>query len=306
MSVSNTFKLHAIVTPDAQINQVTARRIDPGIQRMLVGGNGVLTAQMIVRMSQRPLMSITTTAVKRVLDMISMKGKAYTAAACNMYFGKKDAGGALVAGANHLQLDFNRSLWIPRTLRASQDGPAEIDVDIYAISANGTASPLTVTNSVSLPSLTAADQLFTLGPAKFNGGSLIGTLRELSLNFGISERLISGSGEEWPTFGSIDKYQPSVRLSCYDLTQLASPLTVGGLAVSSATKAFLRAKSQEGGNVADATTSHLSWTMTTLGTIDPGMIDESDDGESMLNIDWTAGDDGTNDPLIYGSAVAIS
>lgn len=305
MSLTALHKIGVIVTPDGQLNQLTARNIDPRITRLMLRGDGKVSPQFIATMAQDPIASVTTTAVKRFLDMISASGKGYTAAT-DFYIQKKTFGGTFAGALNHAKVTAPYSLFVPRRLSARHGAEATIEFDVFFISADGLAAAMTYTGSISLPAITASDQAYTLGPGSINSSAL-GGLMSLDIDFGLTPNIKACAGEIFPTFACFDGRSPTIRVTTYDptiLNTIAPP--TGAAQGATPSKVFLRQKSNEGGNVPDATVSHLKFEITTLGVYDPGVLQESDEGDSMLEVIWSPGDDGVNDILIYGGASAIS
>ncbi len=303
MSLVNLWKPSVIVTPGGQINQITAGSVDPGIGLSLLRGDAKLSPQFAAVSGQKPTANFTSTAIKRVLDILGTTGVGYSAATY-LYLAKKVLGGGLAVGANHARITAPRCLIVPRTLRASQGQEATIDCDIHMISADGVAPAIAWTVSQSLPSLAMTDQAWTLGPATINGYPLL-SLASMEITFGIGEKVIAAGGDIWPTFCCIDTIVSSVKLSTYDPTILATGLS-GAAQGNYPSSVWLRAKANGGGNVLDAVASHIRFDMTSRGIITCGSVSGGDDGEVMAEVNFQPIDDGTNALLVLNTASVIA
>ncbi len=301
MPAAAIWKPSVIVTADGQINQITNSSIDPGISLNLLRGEGKIAPQFGAVGQRKPSASFSTTALKRVLDWIGSKGKYYTGGA-TMYLAKKALGGGFAGATSHVSLTAAKCLILPRTLRATQGEIATLDCEVYIISSDGLAAALTYAASVSLPTIALTDQAWTLGPASINGSVLTG-LSSMEITFGLTAKTIFADGQELPAFCCIESQVSQIRVTTYDVTALNSFLA--GSAVNSASRVFLRAKANEGGNVIDATASHIKFEITTTGIIHAGPASGSDEGDESLEVIWNALDDGTNDVLVMNTACAI-
>jgi hypothetical protein len=305
MSLAALYKIGVIVGGGSvQFNQLVNSSIDPRVEIGLVRGGGALAAAFGAVRSRRPQASFTSTAIKRVLDALTLKGTYYSGTS-TFYLAKKTLGGGYATGANHASITCPQALFVPRRLVAVQGQEASIDVDIFMISTAADTTPaIAYAGSATLPTLTAADQAYTLGPGSING-SAMGSLQSLEIDFGLTERVEGADGNIYPSFACIERQAPIIKVTTMDPTILNTILT-GVAQGATASKIYLRKKSNEGANVADATAEHISFTVTAAGQYNPGALQQSDEGDTSLEVLWTPLDDGVTDVLALNTATAIS
>jgi hypothetical protein len=303
MALTDLYKLSYIVTPAGTIHQLEDRSIDPGLQEVILKGDGKVSPQYFAIMEQRPAFRFSTTAIASVLTKLGSGFYPFTSAV-DLYLAKlSNSGGGIAAGAVHKKVTGTKGCIVPRRLRASHGGVARLECDGYFVSTDGTTAPISVASGVSLPTAVHSDEGFTLGPAKING-SMLGALQDLDIEFGYQQIIEGGDGELYPTFGGYDTRAPRVSIRTKDPSQLAT-LGVLGLAASGSNLFYLRKMDQSLGRVANATAQHIKLTMTT-GFHKSGAVDEDDNKESGFEFTSTPTDDGTNDILAISLASAIA
>jgi hypothetical protein len=123
---------------------------------------------------------------------------------------------------------------------------------------DGTNAPASQVGSGSLSGTPAAVQWYTQGPMKLNG-SWLDNEQGFTLSSGVREEVSGSHGDVWPTFLGIQQTDPEITLD----TQ-GKPWSAYGLTGSALTSldVFLRAKTVDGHNVADATASHIKIAVT--------------------------------------------
>lgn len=308
MSTTNIWKLSAIVTPAGQINQLTTRSINPGIERAIIRGDGRVNPIFAARIGQRPMLSFVTTDVAAALGTLSSGFYGFSSAT-TFYLTKLADGGGVAAGSAHATIALAKGCIVPRTLECAQGQLATLSCDVYGVSADGTTIPISYTASQALPTLTVSPCGYTLGPVKINGNAL-GGVQRWRLDFGYREQIIASDGQLFPTFGCYDEHAPLLTIGLQDPTILASGGATGLIGAaqgSTATVIYLRKLADEGGGlVADATAEHCKLTITAKGYFQPEQMSESDDSPSELDIAAVPLYDGSNAILAISTTSSIA
>jgi hypothetical protein len=304
MSVlSNLWILSCIELPAGNITQITDKDIDPGVQEMLEGGAGTLDTEFAAIGTQKPMISFTTTAVATALGIVGLSGYAFSSAA-NFWFQKILPGGAR-DGTAAMKIAVPKGLVVPKTLKATNDAtkPANISYDVYAISADGTTAPISVTTGQALPSFATVSEIFTIGPMTINSTALVG-LQELEMTWGMKCDSYGGDGYAYPTFAAmIHRKGLKIVPKGYDLTAI-STFSINGLALT-AWKLFLRKIQSGATRYADSALQHLKIAGTT-GMFKHDKTSGSYDKEAMINHAIFPTFDGTNSVVTVTASAAIS
>jgi len=303
MSTANLWKMHALVTPAGTIPQIRSRELNPGIERLLVIGDGKINPEFYGLMARNPMIKCSTLAINAAMTAIGQKMYSFSGAATTAYMAKLVNGGGY-AGSGHAKMNGSYGVIIPRKLSVRHNKEATFDFDLCWLSNDGITDGFSYTNSaVSLPSLAVASEVFTLGPVKINGTAISG-LTGWDYDFGIQERIEGSGGEVWPTFGGYVSQSPKISVTSKD-AQLYDRVAMSGTAQGGTASTFYLQKVTSTGRVAAGTASHIKMSMT-AGQFEPGGQRESDDGETEFTMDAYPLFDGTNDIIAANLASAIS
>lgn len=299
--LSTAHVLGVVTCSGGQINQITSRSINPGIESMIETNDGLVDPSFAAVMFQRPMASFSTTAIARALGYAGISALSVSATPVELWFQQVAAGGTRLTGANSTKFGFARGILCPKSIDASNDsGAATIDYEMAAVSVDGTTSPLTMAIGQTMPSIVTDREYFTVGPLSVNGTAIPG-IQSTKIDLGISVAVEGGDGHAYPTLSYIE----SRRVVCTFRTKTINILdTIGFFAAQGTTDSvfYLRKVAAGGTRVADATAQHIRF------TVDEGMISVSDVGgekaEAEIRIECTY--DGTNDALAINTAAAIA
>ena len=295
------WKLHAIVTPSGQIYQVSSLQYDPGIELAKIKGDGKLSPQFVAKMKEQQSFKVTSTAIAAVLTVFGNAFK-YFDAPVTLYYAKHELGAAIATGAVHKSVTMARCCFVPTKTSASDGKEATIDFDLYPIATGDDTSPVTLNSSVSLPAITVANQVYTVGAATANGTSING-LEDITINYGYKVNMKSSNGSLYTTFASYEEFAPTISFKTH------TPFQFGGLTGTGVTQAshfWLRKKAPNGGgNVPAGTAEHIKFTITS-GFFQPANIDDDDERTSTDEIECHPVDDGTNAIMAISLASTIA
>jgi hypothetical protein len=122
---------------------------------------------------------------------------------------------------------------------------------------NGTNAPIVPAGSLALSGTPAAAEYYTLGPVVINTVTLPG-VQSWTLDLGIRVMEVSSDGDVYTTFCAIQEREPVLEVTSLETGAWAT-YGLDGTAVS-ALVFYLRKKAADGGNVANGTTGHMSFT----------------------------------------------
>lgn len=301
-AITKMYMLGPVVVAAGQVNQIQEYAVDPGIETVAHSSDGQVDNNLVAVLQQSPRFGFTTTAIKRGLDIAGIGGYA-VAASADLYFQAIAQAGVRSGGTTSFRLRGATGLLIPQTLQASHKQYAKLTMALVLISADGEAAPFTGTGSVAMPTVTAADQLYTVGPAYLNGTEVEG-VQDTTVDFGLDLVVEGGSGSAYPTFVGIKRRQPTITLRTTDPTLLG---TTGYFDAQGATDSlfYFRKVAVNGTRVPAATAGHIKI------AVDDGMFvcrppggdtDNPQMNEMVITPTW----DGTNDVLAISTAAAIA
>jgi hypothetical protein len=225
----NNYTLNAFVAGATTINGITDQRADPKFEETLLRGNGGFMPTFSAMLKQEPLLGFTTLDISTALGVTTTKGASVSTAV--LWFQPLTNQGQ--RGTSGLKLTAANGLIVPKTLKASQGKEATLEVDLYAISADGTTAPL-IAGTGTVAAGGGVDALFTLGPVTI-GGTAIGGIQELSIDFGIKVIVRSSDGQIYPTFACVDEMRPKLTIKTTDIAKADAYMALGGSAAVVAT-----------------------------------------------------------------------
>lgn len=268
--------------------------------------SGELYNRFIALYAQRLAPGFTTRSIATALGATGVMGLSLSSAALTLYAQKHAAGATRASGGNHRSYTFASGILAPRQLTVDHRGDATLTYEAVVVSADGTNSPITITDSVSLPSGLTDAERFTLGTWTVGGISL-GEIRRLQIDFGVDIASEGADSEIWDTFCSVRGQHSTITFSGIDVEWVKSTnIPTAGLAATHAnTVGYLRKRALGSTFVANGTAQHIRFTA--AGLITPDNIfegSERDAGEVSLKMALYY--DGSNAPLTVNTASAIT
>lgn len=269
MSVPSVYYLHGIALPTgALISELQDATPTLTTQRLIGFTAGHHQPLFMATQSQKLEISFTTLALKQVLDYIATGLNPYgvgISAAVDLIYkkGKDLAFREAAADAVHYRLRVMKSLLYWRSIRAPHGGPVTMDCRLL-IAYDGVNNPIIPAGSVAATGTPVVTQYYTLGPVSVNTVAL-GGVQDVTINANEQEEESGSDGEIWSTYAGLKTASPSATIRA--IGEPWRSMGLNGTAIS-ALNLFLRAKSANGGNVANGTPSHLKITAVN-GRIDP-------------------------------------
>ncbi len=295
--VARQFILHTVVISTAtpiQINQVVDFDISPSLAKFFFYGSGQVDPTFAGIDSELPVLRVTSTALKSIIDGISTTAGIVIGSTVTVrfYFQQAAPGGTRQSGSTGFYLEGAVGIGVIDGISAEGGEtftPATADVLFYLVSADGETAPLTRTGSVVLPALVATDQIFTVGPVFLNNVE-VGAIESFRFTPNVKVDRSRGDGQPYPTFVFItrrgdEQEGPMVTVSTKHIDALGSASSVA--ITSATTKLWLR--SMKNGAVREATTAskHIKFVPAGGIAVDKG-TNARDGGVAKLMIDFAA------------------
>ncbi len=307
MSVEAAHVLYAVninAASDVLIDQISDQNLDAGLMEMILGGAGEVYNRFVAVQGQAPRVGFATSKIKTALDKCGAAGLALDADnILEMFFQAVAEGGTREGVTSHLKLSVNEGLLVPRTIEAPHGGRAVLTYEGIA-TWDGTNDPVVLLANQTLPGTPAVDEVFTAGPVEINGVALT-AIQNISIAFGISEMVVGGDGEVWPSFVAIQGIQPIITITTLDVLVLNTLDLEGKAQTASDSVVYLRKIAKGGTRVPEATEQHISF------TIDEGRIATRTVGGShgvplAAIVQITPTYDGTHAPVAVDTTAAIA
>jgi len=301
MAVSRAFTLYAANINTVLIDQIESFNYDAGLQKLMLRVDGSVDPTYIAIGNQSPRISLTTSKIATALGLCSIGGLAMTAG--TFFFQQIASGGTRATGSSHTKLAATTGFVIPRRLSAQLNQPATIEYDVICLS-NAGAAPITATKSQALAGTPDADECYVAGKVAINGTALSG-VQSISIDFGITEIVMSGDGDVYPSFAAVMSRQPRITIEVPDTDLLADFGTEGDVQGATDSIVYLRKVSEGGTRVADETEEHISLTIDD-GHVSVDSANASTDQPATASVMIDPVFDGTNDILVIDTTAAIA
>jgi hypothetical protein len=218
----NTYTLAVIKHASTVIKGIKSHSLDPQLTQILLAGSGEADTGFAAIGEIKPQMTFTTSAIQTALGNLGgINGIAITS---NLFawFQKTLSGGIRSTGATHIMLTGISGILVPQTLRIPHAQQAEIDYLAALISADGSASPITVAPTTALDAgQLPASEGWTLGGASLNGLALPG-VSLVTVNFGIVLEITAADGHVYAIHVCIKERRPSITITTYDIEAFQS------------------------------------------------------------------------------------
>lgn len=255
--------------------------------------------------AQKPVTSFTTLQIARALGVCGLTGLAITGTGLKYYLQKHEEGATRDSTSVHRKLTINKGIIVPRTLTCDHQGDAELSYDVV-VTYDGSNDPVVINDSVAVPSGLADDERFTLGPATI-GAISMPQIRQLQIDFGVNAVSEGADSDIWDRYVSIRDIKPMLTLRGIDPTWFAAasiPL-IGKAATHANTSIYLRKREEGATLLADATAQHVKFTADGMATIETiARVGGGEPSETVLTMPLDY--DGTNDPLVIDTAIAVT
>ena len=311
MGTSKQYYLHGILLGGATwIGELTDTTPAANVELLTEYASGAVAPSFRGGHGARPDVSFTSPQLKTILDACGMTGAGYLATNVDLYYRKASnlATREAIASLSPLLIRARRSCVYWTSSNAQQGQVATIACRIVP-TFDGTNAPLIGLGSQAIPSGLVAEQFYTLGPVKPNGGAAVDGLQgwTLEMNPEINEK--ASSGEDFLSFVGVRRHDPVWTLTGPDLDYWAS-IGVDGLQLT-ALAAYLRKKAEDSTRCeANGNAVHIKFSnvdtpcgLITIDNTTGGMTDEASQG---LRIGMRVDDAASSYPLQVATTSQIT
>lgn len=293
MALSNVYTIAGMQTGATVLRDIKSKSINPQLGSILLGGSGTGFNTFVSIGKIAPVIDFATGDIKRMLAALTNQIALAISSDFYIWFQKMTAGGTRATGTNHVKGTIVSGMVIPVSLTLTDGAAAELSCQIILVSADGAASPLTLTASQALVAAAGAGAGWTLGEVSLNGTTLEG-VRSVTINFGITPVTLGGSGLIYPTFAGAMAVNPTIAITANSLDEFISWGFTG--AAQGATDSTILVQDMAAGGVrgsAPITCTIDDGIITTTGVT----LSDGGAGEHALLIQPVF--DGTNLPLAW-------
>jgi len=307
MAVTRKHSLYAVQIGSTLLGGITQQRVQTGTEVRGEATSGEVYNRTQSITAQKPSANFTTLAIATALDAVGLTGVdiAGLSGYLNFYAQQHADGGTRAGAGSHRKYTIRKGIIVPRLLQVSHQQDATIAYDV-TVTYDGVNDPITITDSVSLPTGITDAERFTLGPIRI-GNIALAQARSFEIDFGITVQSEGAESSIWDTFASIVTIAPRLTLRGIDIEwfKAANIPLLGKAAIHTDTKIYLRKRASGGTYVADAVAQHISFTADGLAYIDTVQdANGQDPSEVMLVMPLRY--DGTNAPLVINTATTIT
>lgn len=215
--------------------------------------------------------------------------------------------GFIVAGSNHRKIAFTTGRAIWRTISVANRQDAQIEIEVFGLSPDGSTNPAVFTEGVAAPAA-VDDARHTIASATL-AGIAMGCVTDLRLESGLTITPEGCKSDIFDTRMGVQSVVPKIMVTTL-ATQLvgsaAGKINLPGVAATHAnTSIKLRKRVNKTGTfVADATAEHVAITADGMVVpVQPFQANNNADGNTQFEL--TATFDGTNAPFLINAASAL-
>lgn len=295
------YTLFGVNVDGTLLQGMKSHRIGTNIQKRLNINDGNSRARYVTVMMRETTITFTTNEVVAALTAVGTEGAAISSSVV-LFFQKTQANGQRASGSSHVKVTVASGLIVPRRARASQGDEAEIEYEIFPISADGTTDPITIADSQALSGSPSVSQKFTVGPASFSGTSV--ETQSIEIDFGCDVKTKSHSGFYLPVHGYIDTIKPKLTVTTLDVGVAASIGLTGQAQTTTDSLAYFRKMDENGTRVADITAEHAKFSFD-QGHYHVDDVGAQDGGDATATIIYDVTFDDSVAPVVF-SAAAIT
>lgn len=215
--------------------------------------------------------------------------------------------GFIVAGSNHRKIAFTTGRAIWRTISVANRQDAQIEIEVFGLSPDGSTNPAVFTEGVAAPAA-VDDARHTIASATL-AGIAMGCVTDLRIESGLTITPEGCKSDIFDTRMGVQSVVPKIQVTTL-ATQLvgsaAGKINLPGVAATHAnTSIKLRKRVNKTGTfVADATAEHVAITADGMVVpVQPFQANNNADGSTQFEL--TATFDGTNAPFLINAASAL-
>lgn len=305
MAISTIHGLSGVKIDATVIGAIERQTVGLGADMRGDALSGEAWARFVSLYKVAPAVSFVTRQVAAALGACAPPGSSISGltAKLTLYASKKVQGGLPASGTNHRSYTLNHGMLYPESVSCQDTDDARVTYNA-AITYDGSNDPVVEADSVALPTL-PTEERYGLGPATI-GGISIGNIKSIDCQCGITVGLDSAGGDVYNTIAYVQLWEPMWTIRTTDvLTMAAAKIPRSGIACTQANTSFYLRKRAAGNTyVSDVTAAHIKAVMAGMAVVDTPFDGDSDKGEATITVKGSY--DGTNNPLVFTTGVAIA
>ena len=215
--------------------------------------------------------------------------------------------GFIVAGSNHRKIAFSTGRAIWRTVSVANRQDAQIEIEVFGLSPDGSTNPAVFTEGVAAPAA-VDDARHTIAFATL-GGISMGCVTDLRIESGLTITPEGCKSDIFDTRMGVQSVVPKIMVTTLAAQLVGSgagKINLPGIAATHAnTSLKLRKRVNKTGTfVPDATAEHIA--ITADGMVVPVQpFQASNNADATTQFELTATFDGTNAPFLINAASAL-
>lgn len=250
-----------------------------------------------------------TTSLKQAIDAIGLTGLTLlstTNPGLELYQILFTDQGQIASGSVHRKIAIRNGRAVLRSLSCQHRQDAELEIEAMSISADGTASPITITESVALPGAVTDPARWTLGSAAAAGVDL-GCILSVDIDFGIDVKSSGCQSNVFDTQIEQNSVLPIVRINTKKTNVFSDaniPLVGKESTIANSNIKLRKRVKNTGSFVAAGTAEHVLINFSGV-TYCNDAFDAQGNQDGTTNVETTAITDGTNTPVTINTASAI-
>ncbi|HET6323793.1 MAG TPA: hypothetical protein VFG04_03760 [Planctomycetaceae bacterium] len=208
---------------------VTNATINAGIKTIEGTGAGQVTPSMVSVITAEPTAQVTLydigTLIGNGVNTSPLPfGSGQTCTGVTVWGVRVQEDGTIVTQSGNqvgISYSYAQGLVTFNGATARQGGAATATMTIYPESVDGVTDPVTVTPNAQLPSVAALTQMYTVGPAEVNSGTIasVNSL-DYAANYKVERK--ASQGQLFPVKTYVSEYKPEITIGGYDASLYSS------------------------------------------------------------------------------------
>jgi len=260
-----------------------------------IGSDGQYDNEFVAILQKSPAFGFTTQQIGAALTLAGIDGVSLATSNVTLWLRRRAVGGLKASGAVNIKAVGSAGILYPTGLRASLFQPATLSYRAVMIDAAAAGtSGLAITASQADPAYDVTQELYTVGTFTFNATPVDG-VQSVEIDFGIEVYTAGQDGLVFPTFVSIVRRRPVVRLTVADPAVQAT-ISEGGTAIGTTAVVNLRGVTNKG---IPGATGHGFTINDGVGYLSG--IRGGDGSEQVSEVTIVPNYDGTNAPIAVAS-----
>ena len=294
------------------IDQISQIGMDPKVSKIIASASGIIVPQWGGVRRVEPSVTMTTTALKKVLDVVGLTeisigevGDTYTGA--ELWYKKRKQGARYDSTSVWVRATIAQGILVVRTIQGGGEDDVTVELELVVGHDGSGNDPIVITTSLADPGLTPdITELYGIGPLVVEG-TKDEHVTTINYDSGITIDSVTPSNGIFPTHLSVKEALPKLTIGVLDLAHIktVSPgVGIAGRAIGSSVDVYFAKRAAGAGFQADASAVHTKIEVNEGQMSFSGMdVGHLDNAGPSIDIDMVY--DGTNAIAVLNTAIAI-